>query len=74
MADIDESGDIDELEFRTFVRCLEKDRKKNPDLNLKDACTALEKDNREAIQVQQLRLLLTNCGEERLSNQGEIAS
>lgn len=73
MADIDESGNIDELEFRTFVRCLEKDRKKNPDLNLKDACKALERDNSQAIQVQQLRLLLTSCGDERLSNQGKIA-
>ena len=48
-ADIDESGDIDETEFVAFVRTLQKDRKKNPDLNLRDACIALDKKRNQHI-------------------------
>ena len=48
-ADIDESGDIDETEFVAFVRSLQKDRKKNPDLNLRDACIALDKKHNQRI-------------------------
>ena len=68
-AGIDENGDVDEVEFVALIRCLQRDRHANPEHSLADAMCALGRKGKEQeISVQHLRVLLTDNGEDRLSN------